>query len=330
MSLSDKITMLRKSRALSQEELAERLGISRQAVSKWESGQSMPDIDKIVLLSEFFGVTTDYLLKDTNDNVSEEKEESEDFSVLREEDEDVPEISDDEIKKIISEKYREAKLISMAVLLFILSPLALICLLSIADYGILKEPFALGIGLFVLFFLVTLGVGLCIYSGVLTSAYKPKLKAIPLSPVSKTIYESEISRTEKRRRISYILGTSLTIISPLPIIFYAIFDEFKGLASEKQYLFFPLCMSFLFVCVSAGVFLLANIGVRDDALKLLKPRVTSGKKTLTGEIIDIYWTALPFIYLLISFLTGRWEITWIIWPLSPIIPQIISLFRRRR
>jgi len=77
MSLSDKITMLRKSRALSQEELAQRLGVSRQAVSKWESGQSLPDIDKIVLLSEFFGVTTDYLLKDTNDNVSEEKEESE-------------------------------------------------------------------------------------------------------------------------------------------------------------------------------------------------------------------------------------------------------------
>ena len=63
MNLAEKIQDLRKRNGLSQEQLAERLGISRQAVSKWESGQSVPDIDKIVLMSEFFKVSTDYLLK---------------------------------------------------------------------------------------------------------------------------------------------------------------------------------------------------------------------------------------------------------------------------
>jgi hypothetical protein len=292
----------------------------------------MPDIDKIVLLSDFFGVTTDYLLKGTENIILEEEKEdaSSDFFSQKEELIEPPNISESEIKKIISEKYREAKLISMAVLFFILSPLALISLLSIADYGILNESLALGIGLSILFFFVVLGVGLCIYSGFLLSPYKSKIKSLKLSPVSKNIYESEISNTEKRRRVSYILGTCLTVISPLPIILYAVFDEFKGLNSSISYLFFPLCMSFLFICVSIGVFLLTNAGMRDEALKLLLPRAKSGKKTLTGELIDIYWTALPFIYLLISFLTGRWEITWIIWPLSPIIPQIISLFRKRR
>ncbi len=63
MTISDRIQYLRKTKGISQEELADRLGVSRQAVSKWESEQSVPDPEKIVALSEYFEVTTDYLLK---------------------------------------------------------------------------------------------------------------------------------------------------------------------------------------------------------------------------------------------------------------------------
>ena len=63
MDIADKIQGLRKAKGVSQEELAEKTGVSRQAVSKWESGQSVPDLEKIVMLSEYFGVTTDYILK---------------------------------------------------------------------------------------------------------------------------------------------------------------------------------------------------------------------------------------------------------------------------
>lgn len=73
MTIADRIQSLRKSKGMSQEELADAAGVSRQAVSKWESEQSVPDIDKIVILSEIFGVTTDYILKgiepiETNDH----------------------------------------------------------------------------------------------------------------------------------------------------------------------------------------------------------------------------------------------------------------------
>lgn len=64
MSLSEKIFDLRKKAGLSQEALAEKLGVSRQAVSKWETGEAIPDVSKIILLAELFAVTTDYLLKD--------------------------------------------------------------------------------------------------------------------------------------------------------------------------------------------------------------------------------------------------------------------------
>ena len=65
MTIADRIQTLRKQSGLSQEQLAERLDVSRQAVSKWESGQSIPDVDKIIALSELFETTTDYLLKGT-------------------------------------------------------------------------------------------------------------------------------------------------------------------------------------------------------------------------------------------------------------------------
>ena len=64
MILADKIIKERKRLGLSQEELAEKMNVSRQAVSKWEGGQSIPEIEKILQLSSLFGVTTDYLLKD--------------------------------------------------------------------------------------------------------------------------------------------------------------------------------------------------------------------------------------------------------------------------
>jgi len=62
MDLSEKILKLRKANGLSQDELSEQLNISRQSISKWESGQAMPELDKIVKLAEIFSVSTDYLL----------------------------------------------------------------------------------------------------------------------------------------------------------------------------------------------------------------------------------------------------------------------------
>lgn len=70
MTLSDKIIQLRKRNGWSQEDLAERMDISRQAISRWENGTALPDANNILHLSKLFNVTTDYLL---NDNYSDDK-----------------------------------------------------------------------------------------------------------------------------------------------------------------------------------------------------------------------------------------------------------------
>lgn len=73
MNIAERILELRKKAGISQEQLAEAVGVSRQAVSKWESGNALPDIDKIILLSDYFRVTTDYILKGIETSVPEQK-----------------------------------------------------------------------------------------------------------------------------------------------------------------------------------------------------------------------------------------------------------------
>lgn len=65
--LSEKLYKLRKNSGLSQEQLAEQLNVSRQAISKWESGTAVPESEKLITISNFFGVSVDYLLKDEDD-----------------------------------------------------------------------------------------------------------------------------------------------------------------------------------------------------------------------------------------------------------------------
>ena len=76
MTMGEKMQKLRKQKNWSQETLAEKLGVSRQAVSLWERGESMPEIDKLIPLARLFGVTADYLLDDTQEAPSEKPQPS--------------------------------------------------------------------------------------------------------------------------------------------------------------------------------------------------------------------------------------------------------------
>ncbi|MGN0692324.1 MAG: helix-turn-helix domain-containing protein [Oscillospiraceae bacterium] len=77
MTLGEKLSKLRKENNYTQEQLADILGVSRQAISKWESSVSYPETDKLIRMCRLFGCTTDYLLLDGEDTLSDEKSESE-------------------------------------------------------------------------------------------------------------------------------------------------------------------------------------------------------------------------------------------------------------
>ena len=85
MALPEKLYALRKKSGLSQEQLAEALNVSRQAISKWEGGSATPESDKLLALSNYFGVSLDYLLKDGTPDAApaEAQEEHSGSSMIR-------------------------------------------------------------------------------------------------------------------------------------------------------------------------------------------------------------------------------------------------------
>lgn len=166
MILAEKIAQLRKQNGWSQEELANRLQVSRQAVSKWEGGASIPDLDKILKLSALFEVTTDYLLKDTL-----EAPDAAPAAVLpTSEAEPLRTVTLEEANDYLSLVQAACGRIAAGVGLCILCPIALLLLGAWAD-GTPREGFAAGAGMITLLVLVALGLLLILPAAMQLESY---------------------------------------------------------------------------------------------------------------------------------------------------------------
>ena len=150
MILADKIIRLRRKNGWSQEELAEKMNVSRQAVSKWESAQTVPDLEKILMLGALFGVTTDYLLKDELE--SEEFTSGEDSAIRR--------LTLAEANEYLALRKNASVRMAAATFLCIVSVIPLLILSALAEspaYGILENS-ASAAGLIVLFLFIAAAV----------------------------------------------------------------------------------------------------------------------------------------------------------------------------
>lgn len=152
MILADKIIELRKKNGLSQEELGEKLGVSRQAVSKWESIQAIPDITKIIKMADLFGVTTDYLLKDEMDTILKEDA---DKSIV-DNDVTIHRINLEEANDYFNMVKKISTKFALGFLFFCISPIIAILLVTIGEnynvpfsdeqggiFGVISETFIL-------------------------------------------------------------------------------------------------------------------------------------------------------------------------------------------
>ena len=156
MILGEKILALRKRMNWSQEELAEKLDISRQSVSKWEVGATIPDLDKILKMSDIFGVSTDYLLKDEIEETG--------LSGGR----DIPDgrtVSVEEANEFMRLSQEVSGKIALAVSLFILSPVILLQLFALTEGEKvwILEDWAAGVGVTGILLFVAAGVAICVF-----------------------------------------------------------------------------------------------------------------------------------------------------------------------
>lgn len=312
MILADKIIMLRKKNGWSQEELAEQMNVSRQSVSKWEGAQAVPDLEKIIRLSQILGVSTDYLLKDEMEETA--------YTACQEELSAVRRVSMEEAVAFLKVKGETAGQIALATFICILSPICLFLLVTMAEAGRLaiSENAACGIGLFILILMVTAAVAIFISCGSKTSPYEY---------LEKEAFETEygvtgmVKERQKQYRDTYtrnnVVGTCICILSAIPL-FAGAFMESQGDIGAVS----GLCMTLLLVGIGVIFFIRSGV-VWESMKKLLQEgeytKENKRKSSIIGAISGAYWLVMTAIYLAYSFSTNHWQSSWIIWPVAGVL-----------
>ena len=319
MIFADKLILLRKKAGWSQEELADQMNVTRQSVSKWEGAQSVPDLEKMLRLSELFGVSTDYLLKDEIEE-AEHIDSSDDTPSLRR-------VSMEEANAFLSVKLRTAKTIAYAAFLCIVSPIALLILGAISEstVGVLNENIAGGIGMIILIILVAIAAVMFISSG---------SKTAPFAYLEKEKFETEygVSGMVKERKAQYkdlhtkhnIAGTCLCIAALIPLFIGAIIN-----ADSDLFLTIMLSLSFLIAGVGVICFIKTGI-IWASYEKLLQEgeysKENKEKPSFSAAIYTAYWVITTAVYLGYSLSSNNWGQSWIIWVVAGVIfPAVVAI-----
>lgn len=323
MILADKIIRLRKKLGWSQEELAEKMNVSRQAVSKWEGAQTIPDLGKVLQLSQLFGVTTDYLLKDEIE-IEEFTGDDGEVSVKR--------VSLQEAGEFMQWRQEAAKRIALATFLCIISPIPLLLLAAASEvpsFG-MSDNLAAGVGVITLLLMVALAVVSFVQCGFRNSPYEFLEKEAFETEYGVVGMVKEAQQTYRPTYAKYnTIATFICVLSPVPLLIGA-FTE-NGLLTVIM-----LCFTILLVGV--GVMLFITAGVRWASIqKLLKEGDYSedGKKrSKRNEVVSsVYWLSATAVYLGWSFLTNDWHMTWLVWPIAGVlfagVMAICNLFADR-
>lgn len=326
MTIADKLIQLRKQKGWSQEDLAEKLTLSRQSVSKWESGASVPDLANILKLSEIFDVSTDFLLKEHVDfdgpsaqkaDISPDKPPASSAPKKEAAPEEMPRsVSRDEADAYLSLARKLSGRFALGVFLLILSPVCLILLagLSEMEHTFLTENMVAGIGCSVLFLFVAAGVVTLILNGMQLSKYEYLEKEnLSLDPAARTLVEAQKEAWEGPHRTLVAIGVALCILSVVPLMLAIIFNP--------QEFVFTCCAAVLLAIVACGVFFFVKTGtVHESYEKLLQEGdYTPSKKEADNRLSffpGIYWCLVTTIYLAVSFTQNSWATSWIIWPVA--------------
>ena len=322
MILADKIIEERKKNGWSQEELAEQLGVSRQAVSKWESAGSVPDLQKIIQLAELFCVSTDYLLKDEMLPATE--------AALSGNQINTPTrvVSMEEANDFLNMKKEGASVIANATALCILSPVVVTILGAMADVNLfhITEGLAAAVGCSILFGMIAAAVFMFITCGIRErrSEHLEKENFETAYGVTGMVKERALAFENIFAR-GIASGVVLCIVAVIPVIIV-------GAMKAPDYIC-ALFVGVLLILIAIGV----NIIIRVSIIKvsfdtlLQEGEYTQSEKKLkkkTDVLHSAYWSTVTAIYLGWSFWTMRWDFTWIVWPVAGVLFAAVSSIAR--
>ena len=296
MEFSTKLQMLRKEKGLSQEALADQLNVSRQAVSKWESGNGYPETDKIIMISEFFDVSLDYLMKDQSEPVISDKE-SQYF------------MTSQKIKDYLSKKrIFGLKLASLVSMIIFATMIPLFC--DGQSYETIGNVLWLVI------------VGLCVALLIVTAISNEGLEKLEKKNINMS-YGDQVELQNKYMKFKQRFGISIAVG-----VFLIIVSVASGYLIDEYTHNEVLVGVVLFICVGVAVFIFINQGVKDGAYRFLvqnKEYVKEVKKS-DNSVFGITMPLAAMIFLVLGFTKGLWHPGWLVFPITAIISVGIDKF----
>lgn len=315
MILADKIVSLRKKAGWSQEELAEQLGITRQSVSKWEGAQSVPDMDKVVMMSRLFGVSTDFLLKD-------ELEEETPCAAAQEDDTPLRRVTMKQASAYLALRKAAAPKIAIATALCIISPVTLILLAGMSEVQRfhITENAASGIGLCVLLVLLAVAVSIFLRADADVRDYR-FLAEEPFETeygVEGMVRQRQREYKDTHTRLVTV-GVVLCVLAAVPL--------FAAMCINGSDLLYIAAVCALLVLVAIGCLALVTAGVYQGAMEQLleegdytRPQKKHHK--LMGTVTMIYWLTATAVFLLYTYGpsgNGQPRYSWIIWAVAGVL-----------
>ena len=324
MIFADKLIELRKKNGWSQEDLAQKMEVSRQSVSKWEGAQSIPDMNKLLKMSDLFGVSLDYLLKDDQELPQETRQEETD------EDNTATHVSMEEARAFLNARLPQAPKVALGVVLCILSPLVLLLLGAYSQMpgAVLTEDQATGIGLIVLMLMVAAAVTLFLLVGNRLTRF-----AYLDSQVIDTAYgvSGMVKEEMEKYRPTYnrcnVIGVALCICASIPLFT-------MGFVEGRTPLLGSILVCATLAIVALAVYLFVRVGSRWGSYqRLLQEGEYSQKKKTASKVPQavsaVYWLLATAIFLVLGFSRNSWGFAGGYWAVSgvcfPVVYTIAGL-----
>ncbi len=308
MILAEKIIKLRKQCGWSQEDLAEKMNISRQSVSKWESTNSIPDLNRIIMLADIFNVSTDFLLKDENETFAASDENLSS---------DVVQVSLEQARTYVENKVEASNITIKGVMLCVCSVIPLFFFLAMAETNRLNitSDIAAAIGVVSILLMVSISVSFFLK----TSHYQNDPidnHKFELAFGVHSVFTEKLQQFRGTYNRKLSIGIFFFITSSLPLILTSIFFN----SSELTF----MMLIVLLLMIAAGLFIVVPVSAQFEAyntiLKESEGNSVKSERTKRAEkLAAFYWPLLTAVFLGWSLWTMDWHITWIIWPVGAVL-----------
>jgi len=301
MNFSTNLQTLRKQYNLSQEQLAEKVDVSRQAVSKWENGSSYPEMDKLMMICDLFDVSMDTLVKEDivfNENLNKD---------------------DKELYENAFNKF--SKMVTLGVGLILLG-VSFMCMFE-ANFN--KGNFFNPFSTVVFFILVTIAVFLFVYYGISYGNFKEE------HPYFEDFYTKE-EKSSFNRLFAGMMSLGVGIILFAVTVIVAV-EEFLKKDADAV----PGLMGLFMIMITIAVAIFTYFGMQKSKYDIEEYNKEHNKKyrpeeygkkdneDLIGKISGVIMLIATFIFLLLGFVLDLWHPGWAVFPLGGVLCAIVSV-----